>query len=313
MPDDVPPATATAEPEPEPPVEDTQVTAEPEEAATGEAADNEPPKRRCKAWAVIVWIVVVLALLCGAGYCVYRQYMYMQSVPRYYTLTDTALPPSGLLHRHTTSLPYGSELLVHEFGDTHRGMSKVTMSGKWMIGIPFYVPTELIMDSGDFRRLDSIWGDEWSKGIIVSAHCRRALLNYFKENGLSTEWKVYSRDTAEATNTTFFQRVVARDSELPDFAVIIENKRDTARRCLLFSFDGEKQPSLVFDKQAPQEGCIRLITNQEGEYTVHYDNADDTAAAMTEAGKDNVGGDAVRQNVKQDTRQASPDFQLIAF
>ena len=308
-----PEATPVAEPEASTPTEETTTNVADDSTET---SDDEHPRRRKSAWVAIVCLIAVLALMCGAAYLAYRQYIYMKNVPHYYTLTDTTLPPSGLLHRHATPLPYGSELLMHEYGDT---WTKVTMGKKWYL--PCYVSTAMILDSGDFRRLDSIWGDDLSKSIITTARCRRALLNYFKENDLSTDWKVYSRDTAEATNTTFFQRVVTPDSKLLDFAVIIENKKDTARRCLLFSFDQKEHPCLVFDMPAPQDGYIRLVTNQEGVYTVLYDN--DTLPTTMPAGTSatnpapstvgSVEVDALRQNVKQDARSSDPEFQYITF
>lgn len=308
-----PEATPVAEPEEFAPIEETPTEVTDDSAET---SDAEQPRRRKSAWVAIVCLIAVLALMCGAAYLAYRQYIYMKSVPHYYTLTDTTLPPSGLLHRQATPLPYGSELLMHEYGDT---WTKVTMGKKWYL--PCYVSTAMILDSGDFRRLDSIWGDDLSKSIITTARCRRALLNYFKENDLSTDWKVYSRDTAETTNTTFFQRVVTPDSKLLDFAVIIENKKDTARRCLLFSFDTKEHPCLVFDMPAPQNGYIRLVTNQEGVYTVLYDNDTVPATLLASTSATNpatstVGSvevDALRQNVKQDARSSDPDFQYITF
>jgi hypothetical protein len=134
-----------------------------------------------------------------------------------------------------------------------------------------YISSDYILTKSDFAVLNSIWGDNDSKEIINTSKCRIALLNYIKSNGYVNQWQVFSKSKDTKPNTTYFSRVVSSDSKFTDFAVIIRNVITGDRKCLLFYFNDDETPHLVYEEFAPSTGDIEKIRMSfSNEYSIYY-------------------------------------------
>ena len=71
---------------------------------------------------------------------------------------------------------------------------------------------------------------------------------------------MFSKSKNTKPNTTYYKRVSNRSSKFTDFAVIIQNVSSGDRKCLLFAFDDDETPHLVYEEDAPQIGNIADIS-----------------------------------------------------
>lgn len=213
--------------------------------------------------AILVVGISLLILIGGLiGYFeFYVPFITDRDAPRYYSFaTNTFIrssKESGVEYNKLGSVPYGSELIIYSY---ESDWSEV----KWMCPqtgetINGYISTVYILNQSDFTILNALWGDNDSKEIINTSKCRIALLNYFKEFGYTNEWRVFSKTKGSPLNSTYFYRVVNSDSKFTDFAVIIRNVNTGERKCLLFSFDDDETPHLVYEEIAPIAGDIAKI------------------------------------------------------
>ena len=207
-----------------------------------------------------------------------------RNAPRYYTFAPSVVLRSsksaGADFNKIGSLPYGTELITYDYGYewSEVKVNSVNAEGKKLIG---YVASPFILNKKDFSLLNSIFGDMDSRSVIETSKCRRALLNYFKEQNyigkLSTEeiselglpfptkdnqWQVYCLPKEVATNYVYFKRILRKDSKFTDFAVIIKNINTAERKLLYFYFDDDETPHLAVELQAPEYGSIKKISLQ---------------------------------------------------
>jgi hypothetical protein len=140
-------------------------------------------------------------------------------------------------------------------------------TGKSMRG---YISSGFILPAEDFQILNGIWGDNESKELINTGKCRIALLNYFKENGYAGAWQVFSKSKNIKPNTTYYARIVNKNSKFTDFAAIIKNINTSERKCLLFTFDDDETPSLVYEETAPSTGDILSIKYEYDKLSYEY-------------------------------------------
>lgn len=217
---------------------------------------------------LIVGLVLLLVAGGSIGYfAFYKPYVTDRDAPRFYTFaTNVFLRSSqeaGVEYNKLSKVPYGSELIVYNNGNDWSEVKwKDSQTQKAVKG---YISSVFILPSEDFKILNGIWGDAESKEIISTSKCRIALLNYFKDNRLSG-WKVYSKNKDSKYNTTYYKRVVNPNSKFTDFAVILKNDYSDERRCLLFSFDDNETPRLVYEEQAPSTGDIISISYNVNPY-----------------------------------------------
>jgi hypothetical protein len=148
-----------------------------------------------------------------------------------------------------------------------------------------YVAKDYLMSGEDFALLESILGDENAVDLIGrgsgkkgcgEARYKRALLNYYKKNGLNNPngypedwWVVYCRYPEAMTNNVYHGN--ASEGEV-DFAVIIENIYTGKRRLLSFCFDSNENVSFMNVRDALDAGYLQKV-DRIGDYSVqvYYD------------------------------------------
>ena len=224
-----------------------------------------------------VTIVSTLLLLSVIGALTYLFYLKPKwrddSAPRFFTAAQDAILRSsqvaGVDYNKLSSLAYGTELITY---DHNNEWSQVKANGQ-----EGYVASKLILDKSDFFLLNSIFGDNESKGHIESVKCRLALLKYFKERNYigkmdesmqfeafgsvqagKEKWQVFSKGKTVKPNTIFYPPK-RRGAKFTDFAVIIKNVDTNKRKILLFSFNEMEASTLELEQDAPDYGDIRDI------------------------------------------------------
>lgn len=229
-------------------------------------------------------IAVLTLLICGVGGYLYYDNVYLpekidREAPRYYTMADMVVlrssRSSGADFNKIGSLPFGTELITYEY-DSDWARVKVAPPNDGRKNLEGFVACPYIIEKKDFFLLNSLFGNQESREVIVTTKCRMALLDYFKthgyigcldnqirvEAGITTspnsnnQWQVFCKSKNIKPNSVIFKRLCNRNSQFTDFAVIITNIINGDRKLLYFYFDEDETPHLYTEQNAPREGYI---------------------------------------------------------
>lgn len=231
-------------------------------------------------------VIAVLALLiCGVGGYLYYDNVYLpekidREAPRYYTMANMVVlrssRSSGADFNKIGSLPFGTELITYEYDSEWARVKVATPNGEGK-KLEGFVARPYILGKKDFFLLNSLFGNQDSREVIVTTKCRIALLDYFKthgyigvmdnqirtEAGITTspngenEWQVFCKPKDAKPNSVLFKRLYNKNSQFTDFAVIINNITNGNRKLLYFYFDEDETPHLYTEQEAPREGYIK--------------------------------------------------------
>lgn len=231
-------------------------------------------------------VIAVLALLiCGVGGYLYYDNVYLpekidREAPRYYTMANVVVlrssRSSGADFNKIGSLPFGTELITYEYDSEWARVKVATPNGEGK-KLEGFVARPYILGKKDFFLLNSLFGNQDSREVIVTTKCRIALLDYFKthgyigvmdnqirtEVGITTspngenEWQVFCKPKDAKPNSVLFKRLYNKNSQFTDFAVIINNTTNGNRKLLYFYFDEDETPHLYTEQEAPREGYIK--------------------------------------------------------
>lgn len=223
-------------------------------------------KKNNNSFPVVILIAGIVMFLIVAGligfFKIYVPYAFERDAERVYTYAGNTFlrssPQAGVEHNILERLPYGTELILYRFDYDWSYVKWKTFQNKK--SLKGYISSDFIFTKSDFDILNSIWGDNESKEIIITSKCRIALLNYFKDKGYAGNWQVFSKSKEIKPNTVYYNRVINKNSKFTDFAVIIRNTNTGARKCLLFSFDDNETPTLEYEEAAPATGDIVSIS-----------------------------------------------------
>ena len=231
-------------------------------------------------------VIAVLALLiCGVGGYLYYDNVFLpekidREAPRYYTMANVVVlrssRSSGADFNKIGSLPFGTELITYEYDSEWARVKVATPNGEGK-KLEGFVARPYILGKKDFFLLNSLFGNQDSREVIVTTKCRIALLDYFKthgyigvmdnqirtEVGITTspngenEWQVFCKPKDAKPNSVLFKRLYNKNSQFTDFAVIINNTTNGNRKLLYFYFDEDETPHLYTEQEAPREGYIK--------------------------------------------------------
>jgi len=234
-------------------------------------------------------LLALALLVCGAVayFAWYKPYQRDKNAPRTYSIANSvnlrSSKDAGGDYNKIRSVPYGSELITYDD------------DGEWAHvkdadGNEGYMASMYLTDKADFLLLNSIFGDQESRENVSTIKCRKALLNYYKANGLigklssenlkivdpnfvpssDNQWQVFCRAKGVKPNNVFFPRLINPNSKFTDFAVTIKNIENGQRRTLLFTFDDDETPHYVTYINAPEEGYIEDMIVYEGQISARY-------------------------------------------
>ena len=283
--------TASASTEDQPILSATIKDATPQTPSTGsfrpqsapETSNVQPPTSNAKrrSWSVF-WL---LPFVIAAGYYFFlRPYLRDKAAPRYYTIAEDAVLRSSAISSDDNkieTLPYGTELIGY---GAEGGWSEVKHNNQ-----PGYVATRLLAEKKDYYLLNSIFGNPEAKEVIPTSRARRALLEYYKQNGIAGDmpgevkkeifgtafpradvWMVYAKPADSPRNVVLYTRVVKPGAKHPDFAVLITKQAGAERKALLFSFSEEGDATLEEEQAAPKEGTLVGVSKRKGKGESRY-------------------------------------------
>jgi len=242
-----------------------------------------PYQEAKKSNSTLIGIIVLLAvIICGVGGYFYYDNVYLpekidRESPRYYIVANMLVLRSsrsaGADFNKVASLPYGTELITYEKDSEWARVKVNSPVGEKLEG---YVSSDYLFNKTDFFLLNSIWGNQESKEVIVTTKCRTALLNYFKDKNLigkideqmrveagipvspnsNNQWQVFTKPKDAKPNSVLFKRLYNKNSQFTDFIVLIKNSLSGARKVLCFYFDDDETPHLLDEQDAPSQGYI---------------------------------------------------------
>lgn len=231
----------------------------------------------------LFWLIipVILLILIGSiGGLYYYNNIYLpekidRDSPRYFTISNgTNLRSSKITNPDDNiliTLPYGTQVIVYEQNTEWSTVKVDNQEG--------YIASHLLVDKKDYCILNSIFGNESSKDCIFTTKCRKALLNYYKERKLigniseellneilpnliktsDNQWQIFCRPKEIKPNSVFYLKLSGKTSLYTDFAVIIQNIISEERKILIFTFDDNENPTLIYENIAPDKGYIKNI------------------------------------------------------
>lgn len=248
---------------------------------------------------LIIASAVLLLLGGGIGGWFYYKNIYLPEktdaeAPRYYTFANIvnlrSSKSAGADFNKIAELPYGTELITYEYSSDWSKV-KVSPHGEEEMNLSGYISSDFILNKADFFLLHSIFGDSDSRDVISSSRCRRALLDYYKDNGyigsISQEdcqeagitnvpseynqWQIFCKNSRSKKNTVYYKKLYYKDSKYSDFAVIIKNIKTNERKLLYFYFDDDETPHFYSEEAAPDFGDISNISmSYSGRILVEY-------------------------------------------
>lgn len=248
------------------------------------------PKK--KSWvAVLVISIVVLLIFGGIGGWYYYENVYLpelrdREAPRAYAITDVVMRNtrmSGVEYNRVGSIPYSAELIVYE-NDGQWARAKYKSSVPGVEPIEGYVASQYLIDREDMLLLNSIYADNNARMAVNTAKCKRALLEFYKANGLvgnidssvpgaeylptatrENHWVLQVNDASRKPSEVAFPRLRNSSSKYTDFAAILTNPDTGDRHYVYFYFDDDETPHLWQD--GPAYGrYISAVTRDSYDY-----------------------------------------------
>lgn len=233
-------------------------------------------------WVLVVSLLVILAGG-GVGGYFYYQNIYLpekidREAPRTYPIVNVFVrssKDSGTEFNKVGLVPCGGELITYQ-QDGEWSKVKYKPVDPTLPVLEGYVVSAYLLNKSDFDLLNGIFGNDEARQVIESAKCRRALLGYYKDNGLigkavvgdtinpqltgENQWQIFLSSATEKPNEVFFKRVVNLDSKFTDFAVMMKNIVNDKCRLVYFAFDEDETPRLIAEYELPSIGKITNIT-----------------------------------------------------
>lgn len=148
-----------------------------------------------------------------------------------------------------------------------------------------YLSANYLLTKEDFYLLDGIFANKTARLLVKVTREKKALLSYYKSNGLMSKlrdeygsgmaesniWQLFAAPSTKYYNTVMYVNGLNNTSLLPGFACIITNTSTNERRFLLFSFNINEDPQLLYEESAPQRGNIKTVQElQTGVYKIRY-------------------------------------------
>ncbi len=248
----------------------------------------DAPKKSGKAWIIVV---VLLVLLGGAGGWWYYDNIYIpekidREAARTYPIVNLNLRSSkmsGSDYNKLTSVPYGGELITYNIDGEWAEVKYVKPDGSE--ATKGYAAAPYLVDKKDFYLLNSIFGDNDAREILATSKVRKALLDYYKEQGYvgkispdlmsevglsasnDNQWQVFFPHGDKKPNEVVFKRLMNPNSKYTDMALIIKNINNGNRKLLYFYFDDDETPHFLGEMDAPRDGNLKDVVESYGQLT----------------------------------------------
>jgi len=270
-------------PVPQPPVEET-VEVAPEEPVPASAqqqpaatASKEPGKKRSKAPLIIGLIILVLGSAFGVVYWfAFRtmeneKFITINAIKmRKYSDTD-----SEVIGKYSFKTRFRIVEEKSEPDPKDRYWAKVEVIGSmgWLNSTTGWMvirqgTIDWAMSETDCLLMEQLLGNEEAHKRLGSKY-RNSLLYHFKNNpNLTPDWMCYMQPTEEENQLAAYASFGISANDKDDksqgsFVCIIQNKEESLRKLLVFSYNEHKEPSIEYESEC--NGCYALNVFPKGE------------------------------------------------
>ncbi len=214
-------------------------------------------------------IIMLVALFTVLGILAYNSYQESQ-LPRYYNYasslrlraTQDTIGKDNII----ASLPYGTKLLMLDYGNGWSHVKAVTDDGKQ----EGWVSSDYILDENDFYLLDGIFGNNEAREQISQSGYRKALLKYYKRQNyrgfISDEaykdlgiepgsdnremWQIFCGSKTSTSNSVYYCKEYNRYSKNKDMVVVLQNGNSNAMKLVYFYIDDDNKAYVVYEETA---------------------------------------------------------------
>ena len=170
-------------------------------------------------------------------------------------------------------IPYGTTVnMYNDYG----GWAEVDVDKK-----KGYVTSSHLITPFSFNALNNSWGDEDTKNTINTSRGRLAIANYIHSQNIETGasgWQIFANKGGKG-HTVLFPELKNAYDYFPDFAFIIKNNLSNERKLIIYSFDKEETPLLVYSQDIDQDDYIESIDYFKKEYIVSLYNSNVSQSA----------------------------------
>ena len=231
-----------------------------------------------------VILAIVFAAVYGYNYYndIYLPEKIDREAARLYVLPNSLFIRSSKMtdiSNKQASVYFGQELIVYE-NDGEWSRVKYKKAGqKGKEGITGYVMSTYLVNKSELYLLRSILGNEEAKAVAETSKCRRALINYYKENGYlgrmsaeeraeagirivpgsDNQWQFFPLDKKSKYNHAFFKKLFDPNQEYKDACLILTNIMTRERKLVIFHYDDDETPHFVGEMPVPPTGLIKTI------------------------------------------------------
>ena len=175
------------------------------------------------------------------------------------------------------NLPYGTKLTVLDEGKLWCRVSVKTDNGK----LTGYVSSYHTLDSTNFYLFNGILSNDNSRKLIATTRCRKALINYFKNNNwrgempdsaykaigkepstdMREEWTVWCYPPKSQYNSVKYCKEYDKNSKYDDFIVILSSSNfQNLKRLVYFHFDNDGSCYKVYEDYNPESDRIESVS-----------------------------------------------------
>ena len=242
-----------------------------------------PPAKKKKSHAgLIVFLILLFLAILGVGAYFGYQWYEDSQYAHYYTYASSLNLRSSQSAKSKSNiieaLPYGTKLYMVSYGNDWCEVKANTSNGK-QTG---YVSTDYILSESDYYLMDGIFGNSEAREMISEQRCRKALLEYFKDNKyrgyLSDDaykaigqqaysdsrqmWQVSCYSPKSSYNSVYYCREYEKNSKYRDMVVIISRMQNNVvkeRKLVYFYFDSEGKSYVVYE-EVPDSDRIKSVS-----------------------------------------------------
>lgn len=259
---------------------------------------------------LLILSIVLLVIAGVVGGIMYRNNVYLPNkrdaeAPRYYVISSSLKIRNSAFFEGKANIAgevsYGTELIIYDSvpGEyfyckfaPHDAKGNI-IKDKVIEG---YVHYNYILPKTDFLLMNSMFGNDDAKDMLMETRYKKALLEIYKRNnfigGLTEEqanrygvssdiirnakgrYQIFCRNKKAESNNVYRTRKYRKDSKYMDVAIILDNLDNTSDRLLLyFVFDDDETPHLLVssyinNKGYMKDGTLKLYENYYGNYSL---------------------------------------------
>lgn len=233
----------------------------------------KPPKKqkswwdKNKKWVIPTAAALILGVL---GYIfLFQPWYFDKQAPKYYVISNSAsMVDHNAGGAFISDFHYGTQIAMHK--DRDGGIVGRTDGKIGYMSKRFLVPEE------DFNLLDGALNDDNVLNTIHMTRYRKAILDFIKQNNLSTGYGGYRLtmpSAAEYPNTIMISHEENGYDMYREFAFILTDTEQNKAKAAIYSFDENENPVLVHSEDCtPNKMITNISCSKKNKWSIYYAN-----------------------------------------